>query len=271
MNERLHKPLTGNTPARKTSSSVGFDPVKGGQGGLPLPSQGFFNNPSPVGIDPDSSLSFGAAFPRNSPHLPAFAALPRTGDSGMVGTARRGRAAARGSDSLRMGRRRWFGSLRPEPNRGERRLFHGKKRCGEREGGESPAAVSGPPVPAWSDRPDRSGLSNARREEALMDARTAKEMKIMIYPVNIDKFTGFFDKFLKIISPANDCNQTGYHINLSVSHSDLAAKKVFRLSRICPQPPAFAHTPHRGRKPSFPNPVEPSFLNRVRPPDHPAP
>ena len=73
-----------------------------------------------------------------------------------------------------------------------------------------PAAVSGPPVPAWSGRPDRSGLSNARREEALMDARTAKEMKIMIYPVNIDKFTGFFDKFLKDNTSANHCNKKGY-------------------------------------------------------------
>ena len=40
-----------------------------------------------------------------------------------------------------------------------------------------------------------------------------------------------FDKFLKRISPVGDCNKTGYYINLSVEHSYLAAKKVFRLSR----------------------------------------
>ena len=36
--------------------------------------------------------------------------------------------------------------------------------------------------------------------EALMDARMTTEMKIMIFPVKFDKFTGFFDKFLKTIS-----------------------------------------------------------------------
>ena len=71
------------------------------------------------------------------------------------------------------------------------------------------------------------------------------EMQIIIFPVKFSKFTGFFDKFLKIISPVNDCNQMGYHINLSVPHSDPAAKKVFRPPRICPQLPAFPPAPHR--------------------------
>ena len=81
-----------------------------------------------------------------------------------------------------------------------------------------PAAVSGPPVPAGFELPDRSGLSNARRGEALMDARTAKKMKIIIFSVKFDKFTGFFDKFPKMIFLSNYCNQKSYLKNLSVMH-----------------------------------------------------
>ena len=66
-------------------------------------------------------------------------------------------------------------------------------------------------------------------------------MKIILFSVKFDKFTGFFDKFLKIIFFAIDCNQRSCHINLSVSHSDSGTKKVFRYPRISPQSPAFAH------------------------------
>ena len=75
----------------------------------------------------------------------------------------------------------------------------------------------------------------------LMGFRITAITKIMIFPVNFDKFTGFFDKFLKIYAPANCCNQKGYHENLSVLHSDSAAKKFFwrpphfpATARICP-------------------------------------
>ena len=57
--------------------------------------------------------------------------------------------------------------------------------------------------------------------------RDGMKIKIMIFPVKYDKFTGFFDKFLKISDYANDCNKRSYHINLSVPHSDMAQKKVF--------------------------------------------
>ena len=87
----------------------------------------------------------------------------------------------------------------------------------------------------------RSGSATERGGAAVMGSRRAKKMKVIIFSVKFAKFTGFFDKFLKIISPVNDCNQKGCHINFSVSHSDLAAKKVFSLPRISPQPPAFAH------------------------------
>ena len=81
------------------------------------------------------------------------------------------------------------------------------------------------------------------------DASMAMEMKIMIFSINIDKFTGFFDKFLKNLYLVIDCNQKGYHINLSVFHSDMAAKKVFWFPRICPQLPALPSAPHLSPKP----------------------
>ena len=87
----------------------------------------------------------------------------------------------------------------------------------------------------------------SRRVGALMKRGWIRKMKIILFPVNIDKFTGFFDKFLKNDGQIKHCNKKDYHTNLSVSHSDSAAKKVFRLTRICPQVPAFG----RGRPGEF--------------------
>ena len=86
----------------------------------------------------------------------------------------------------------------------------------------------------------------------LMGSRTTVIMKIIIFPVNIDKFTMFFDKFLKNNVQINDCNKRNYHINLSALHSDMAAKKVFWKPRICPQLPAFPHAPHHAGEPTSP-------------------
>ena len=43
----------------------------------------------------------------------------------------------------------------------------------------------------------RSGLNTESRGGALMDLGKTRQMKIIQFPVNIDKFTGFFDKYLK--------------------------------------------------------------------------
>ena len=62
-------------------------------------------------------------------------------------------------------------------------------------------------------------------------------MKISLFPVNMDKFTGFFDKFLKSFSPSNGCNQKSYHINLSATHSNSATEKFSgcpAFPRTCP-------------------------------------
>ena len=122
------------------------------------------------------------------------------------------------------------------------------------QGGETktPSSRVGPQGPYRGTRG-----TGRRVREALMESRMTEKMKIMIFSIKFAKFTGFFDKFPKIVSLANGCNQTGYHTNLSVAHSDMAIKKVFRRPRICPQLPAFA--------PALHHTVEPSFLNRVRP------
>ncbi len=60
----------------------------------------------------------------------------------------------------------------------------------------------------------------------------------MIFSIKFDTFTGFFDKFLKFVSRLTICNTKGYHINMSVAHSDKAVKKVFgapAFARICPR------------------------------------
>ena len=48
------------------------------------------------------------------------------------------------------------------------------------------------------------------------DSGMTTEIKIMIFPVKFDKLTGFFDKFLKIVSRLTGCNAKSYLSNLSV-------------------------------------------------------
>ena len=43
----------------------------------------------------------------------------------------------------------------------------------------------------------RSGLITVNRGGALMDLRITRIIKIIQFPVNIDKFTRYFDKYLK--------------------------------------------------------------------------
>ena len=43
----------------------------------------------------------------------------------------------------------------------------------------------------------RSVLLTVNRGGALMDLNVTRIIKIIQFPVNIDKFTGFFDKYLK--------------------------------------------------------------------------
>ncbi len=77
------------------------------------------------------------------------------------------------------------------------------------------------------------------------DPALSAQPELLKNPVNIDKFTGFFDKFLKITDYASNCNQKSYHKNLSVPHSDMAQKK-FKPPHL----PAFAM--NRARFRAFP-------------------
>ena len=52
-------------------------------------------------------------------------------------------------------------------------------------------------------------------------------MKIILFSIKFDKFTGFFDKILKRIRLVTDYNITNLLINLSAMHSNSATKKSF--------------------------------------------
>ena len=59
-----------------------------------------------------------------------------------------------------------------------------------------------------------SGFITMSRGEALMDSGLTMNMQIIIIPVNTDKFTGFFDKYLKThgkdIEGVTDIISVGY-------------------------------------------------------------
>ena len=91
---------------------------------------------------------------------------------------------------------------------------------------------------------DNRGVGNGAR-----GLREGRKMQIIIFSIKFDKLTGFFDKLLKTIFLVNDCNSKVYYENMSAAHSDMAAKKVFRLPRICPQQPAFPPALHQAANP----------------------
>ena len=117
-------------------------------------------------------------------------------------------------------------------------------------------------VAASRDAPEYASRKAGSRMDSNEDE---KKMKIIIFSIKLDKFTGFFDKFPKGDSLVTDCNKRVILLNLSADHSDMAPKKVFRLPRICPQLPAFALAPHHAVEPSFLNRVRPSLPSRVEP------
>ena len=124
------------------------------------------------------------------------------------------------------------------------------------EGSRAEAAVSSPPCKINEYLSHRfakrlpSLLALMRRYIAHKCKEGAK-IKIIIFSIKFDKFTRYFDKFLKRINPVNDCYKTGYYINMSDVHSDSAPKKVFSLTRISPQLPAFPLAPHDTANPPY--------------------
>ena len=73
-----------------------------------------------------------------------------------------------------------------------------------------------------------SRLSTESRGGVLMDSSVTKKMKIIQFPVNIDKLTGFFDKYLK--SEGEGIEVIIEYI--SVSYEDRFKQKMNILSKF---------------------------------------
>ena len=116
-----------------------------------------------------------------------------------------------------------------------------------REAGRSsttPGSANARPSPA----PVGARLDPARERGPWREASEDRQtMQIIIFSINIDKFTGFFGKLMKSACLVTGCNQKDYLLNLSVAHSNIVTKKDFRFPRICPQQPAFARDVHPAR------------------------
>ncbi len=222
----------------KTSEHAGGSRVPLHQGsstplryGYPLtPSGAYFRTPptrgSPTPLrslksltNQQSSLAFGA-------HFPAIAVRPGTTDSAIV-------RAARESDFSRIGRPIPSSSVGIDQK--ERRILMGISDAAGMETASLLSALGNLLSSVgkflilqleWILAP-RPGLAVAAGGEGAMDSGIQLIMKVMIFSIKSDKFTGFFDKFLKCNTPASGCNQKGFHVYLSVLHSDLVVKKFF--------------------------------------------
>ena len=73
-----------------------------------------------------------------------------------------------------------------------------------------------------------SGLITVSRGGALVDSRTRTEMEIIQFPANIDKFTGFFDKYLK----TNGLGVEAVNNNILVSYEDRFKQNANILSKF---------------------------------------
>ena len=175
-----------------------------GQARRPVPTvaaPGFLDSPSPLGfsrarICPHLRV---APHPRSAQNTPRPASRERVGFSGRE---REGAPGERGvSETMRLRRRRF-----QAPSEPARRVVTEREDAMRRPG--SPA------------------IPGARRGRTGTPLRPPREL--LKNKINIDKFTGFFDKFLKISDRLNDCNKKSYHSNLSAGHSNTAAKKVFQ-------------------------------------------
>ena len=143
---------------------------------------------------------------RNSPRISAHLRLPpRIGmRQNLPQTARRGDVQVE-TGHAKMGKRRYA----PRP--------------GRPAGSVQPATL----LPAAGSALSRPGTNR--------EGRAGNFDKIPNNSVKSDKFTGFFDKFLKAKYPITYCNPEGYFQNRASRPPDLEPKKVFlALPRICP-------------------------------------
>ncbi len=74
----------------------------------------------------------------------------------------------------------------------------------------------------------RTGFITMSRGGVVMDSGLTMNMQIIIFPVNIDKFTGFFDKFLK----ANGKEVEGVTDIISVGYENRFRRKMNNYSKF---------------------------------------
>ena len=142
-------------------------------------------------------------FPHDStPHYPAIAVLPEVPYFDIV-------RATRGSYSRY---RPTFGACRNLPRGGEGVFME--------SGDRARVKTTSPP----SSVGERLLLARVR----LMDLNVTKKMKIIIFPVKYDKFTGFFDKYLK----TNGLGIEEVTNIISVSYEDRLKYKTNILSKF---------------------------------------
>ena len=84
------------------------------------------------------------------------------------------------------------------------------------------------PALAWFGLDSLSGFITMSRGGVVMDLGLAMNMQIIIFPVNIDKFTGFFDKYLK----ANGKEIEGTTDIISVGYENGFKRKMNSISNF---------------------------------------
>ena len=140
----------------------------------------------------------------NSPiaHLPAFTAIaPFSGCARIPRKERKGDVQVDTGDT-------GIGKRRTSPERGRRSTSH-REEIPPSPGGINPPALAG---------------ANLSRSETNRKDRAVNFDKIPNNSINIDKFTGFFDKKRARENSVRDCNIVTYKIYLSGGDSDMTAK-----------------------------------------------
>ena len=66
------------------------------------------------------------------------------------------------------------------------------------------ASLAGSPAPVGVDSRSPAGFRRQKEMGRAHEGKAGAEMKIILFPVKLDKFTGFFDKYLKTHSKDNE-------------------------------------------------------------------
>ena len=83
-----------------------------------------------------------------------------------------------------------------------------------------------------------SSACGAGREEMPVEPNAARVMKIMVFSIKLDKFTGFFDKFLNLSFPL--C----YYDSVSYLHNLASCIQIWRRKKFFGSPAFSRNSPH---------------------------